>query len=106
MTQTILLSFLAGVLAANATPHFVKGITRERFPTLFGTSPLVNLVAGWAMYVIAITLVITGELGGHPIPALAAGAAGVLAMGVFHAQGGAFVLGRRPAGAASGSLSE
>lgn len=103
MTQTILLSFLAGVLAANATPHFVKGITRERFPTLFGTGPLVNLVAGWAMYVIAATLLIGAQLDRHPIAALVAGAAGALAMGVFHAQGGAFALGRRPA---SGSVAE
>jgi hypothetical protein len=33
MWQTILLSFLAGAMAANAMPHFVKGITREPYPT-------------------------------------------------------------------------
>ena len=35
MTSTIVLCFIAGVLAANATPHFVKGITKEQFPTPF-----------------------------------------------------------------------
>ena len=29
-------SFVAGLLGANATPHFVKGITGERYPTMFG----------------------------------------------------------------------
>lgn len=32
MPQTAILCLLAGVLAANATPHFVKGITKEPFP--------------------------------------------------------------------------
>ncbi|RKN04851.1 hypothetical protein [Streptomyces radicis] len=72
-----LLSLLAGVLAANATPHFIRGITKKRFPTPFGDGPLINLVAGWAMYVAAST--------------------GVLAMGVFHATTGAFGKGRPPA---------
>jgi hypothetical protein len=96
MTQTILLSFVAGLLAANATPHFVKGITKEEFPTLFGPSPLVNLVAGWFMYVLAAVLTIMADVVTHPVAALAAGAVGVLAMGVFHAHIGAAGPGRQP----------
>ena len=42
MLSTIALCFVAGVLAANATPHFVKGITKEQFPTPFSPSPLPN----------------------------------------------------------------
>ena len=46
MWQTILLSLLAGAMSANATPHFVKGITKEPYPNVFGGSPVSNLVAG------------------------------------------------------------
>jgi hypothetical protein len=59
------LAFLAGVLAANATPHFVKGITKEPFPSLLGPQPAVNLVAGWAMFVVAIVLLEAAHPGEH-----------------------------------------
>lgn len=94
MWQTIALTFLAGVFAANATPHFVKGITKEHFPTPFGSGPLVNVVAGWAGYVIAGLLFIASRATAYPKLAFAATALGVLAMGVFHASIGAF--GKRP----------
>jgi hypothetical protein len=94
MTQTILLSFVAGVFAANGTPHFVKGITKEEFPTIFGSGPLVNLLAGWAMYVLAAIAVLAAHVDRHPVAALVSGAIGLLVMGVFHAKVGAF--GKRP----------
>lgn len=94
MWLTVLLSFFAGVFAANATPHFVKGITKEGFPTPFGHGPLVNVVAGWGMYLIAAALTAAADVGAHPLPAAAAGAVGVLVMGVFHAHIGAF--GKKP----------
>ncbi|MFI6791973.1 hypothetical protein ACIBG4_32060 [Nonomuraea sp. NPDC050383] len=82
MLLTAVLSFFAGVFGANATPHFVKGIT------------LVNLVAGWAMCVIAALLALGADTAGHPAAAFTAAALGVLVMGVFHATVGAF--GKRP----------
>ncbi|MFJ2828026.1 hypothetical protein ACIPC1_10520 [Streptomyces sp. NPDC087263] len=94
---TSVLSFLAGVLAANATPHFVKGITKERFPTPFGDGPLINLVAGWGMYVITALLAATADMTERPLLAFTAAALGVLVMGVFHATIGAFGKGRAPA---------
>jgi hypothetical protein len=90
MTSTIVLCFIAGVLAANATPHFVKGITKEPFPTAFSPAPLPNLIGGWAMYVLAALLLLWGHAGQHPLAALIAGALGVLPMGIFHATIGAF----------------
>lgn len=48
MWQAVLLAFLAGVLAANAYPYFAKGITAQRFPTVFGSSPVINVLAGWS----------------------------------------------------------
>jgi hypothetical protein len=48
-------SFLAGIFAANGVPHFVKGIVGEHHQTPFGrpSSAMVNVVFGWANFVIA-----------------------------------------------------
>lgn len=90
MWQTIALTFLAGVFAANATPHFVRGITKQHFPTIFGSGPLVNVVVGWAGFVIAALLFVASRAEAHPRPAFVAASLGVLAMAVFHAWIGAF----------------
>jgi hypothetical protein len=90
MGKFIVLVFFAGVLAANATPHFVKGITKERFPTLLGSGPVVNLICGWAMLTGAVILLLVADPADDPAAAIAAGALGVLVMGVFHAWHGAF----------------
>lgn len=42
------------------------------------------------MYIIAALLAVWADVGAHPVPAFVAGALGVLVMGVFHAQIGAF----------------
>ncbi|MFD0203413.1 hypothetical protein ACFVG9_21850 [Saccharothrix carnea] len=86
----MILAFLAGVTAANATPHFVRGITKRPFPTPFGPSPVVNFVAGWAMYVLAALLAVWADMPAHPVAAGIAVAVGVLLMGLFHAVVGAF----------------
>ena len=93
MWQTSILTIFAGIFAANAVPHFVKGITKERFPTPFGTSPLINVVAGWAMFILAGLLLAWAHVDRFPATAAASGAVGTLLMAVFHAQIGAF--GRR-----------
>ena len=94
MWPTIILSLLAGMSAANATPHFVKGITKEPFPTVFGSSPLVNVVAGWAGFVLAALLAVWAHVDQHPAGAGCAAAFGVLLMALFHARIGA--IGSRP----------
>jgi hypothetical protein len=99
MALTIVLCFIAGVLAANATPHFVKGITKEQFPTPFSPSPVPNLIGGWGMYLLAGLILMWAHPGQHRLAALIAGALGVLLMGLFHAQVGAF--GKKPARAGS-----
>jgi hypothetical protein len=93
MLLTTVLIFFAGIFGANAVPHFVKGITKELFPTPFGPSPVVNLIAGWAMLIFAALLVFWTEVDQHPMLAFLIGALGVLLMGLFHATIGAF--GRR-----------
>jgi hypothetical protein len=94
MWQTALLTFLAGILAGNAIPHFVKGITRERYPTVFGASPIVNLLVGWSGLVVAALLLRVAGIDTHTEAAAIAGPLGVLVMGLFHAGPGAF--GRNP----------
>lgn len=87
MWHTILLSLVAGATAANATPHFVKGITNEAYPNVVGGSPVSNLVAGWAGFVLAALLVSWAHAERHPAWAFASGALGALLMGLFHASG-------------------
>ena len=55
MAALYIYSFLAGLFAANGVPHFVKGITGNRFQTPFGrqSSALVNVAWGWASFVLA-----------------------------------------------------
>src|SRR5882757_3272768 len=90
MWLTALFSFFAGVFGANAIPHFVKGITKEPFPTPFGPSPVVNVVAGWGMLCLAAALINWAKMPDHPLPAAVALAVGALLMALFHATIGAF----------------
>jgi hypothetical protein len=87
MWQTILLSFLAGAMGANSTPHFMKGITKDTYPNVFGGSPVSNLLAGWTGFVVTALLVSWAHPQRHPLGSLASGALGVLLMGLFHALG-------------------
>ncbi|MFB4317166.1 hypothetical protein [Actinomadura sp. 21ATH] len=102
MWQAIVLGLLGGVMGGNAVPHFVRGITRRRYPNLMGSGPVPNLVAGWAGLVIAWLLLEPALGGGHRGWALIAAAAGVLAIGLFHAGPGAFGS-EEPRGAAASS---
>jgi hypothetical protein len=43
--QSVLLSFVAGIFFGNGIPHFVKGITKERYPSMLGNGPVPNLSA-------------------------------------------------------------
>ena len=90
MWQTVVLSFLAGVMGGNAIPHFVKGITKETYPNLLGNGPVPNLVAGWSALIITVILVRAAKVESYPIWALISGALGVLLIGLFHAWHGAF----------------
>ena len=87
--STAILSLLAGACAGNAVPHFIKGATKERFPTVFGTSPVINVVAGWTGFVLAALLVHWAAVQRHPLSSAVAGALGVLVAGLFHASIGA-----------------
>jgi hypothetical protein len=93
MWGSALLCLFAGVLVVNATPHFVKGLTQEPFPTPFGGSPVITVIAGWAMYGAAGAVLVAAQPSRHAFAAVAGGSLGALAMSLFHARIGAF--GRR-----------
>ena len=90
MWQALLFGFLAGLIGANGVPHFVKGITRERYPCMLVNSPVPNLIAGWASLLIAalFTRAAVGE--DHSLWIILSGALGALLIGLFHAAIGAF----------------
>ncbi|MGZ0150623.1 hypothetical protein ACXJJ3_26435 [Kribbella sp. WER1] len=95
MTQTIVLAFLAGLVALNGAPHFVAGITGREFPNLTGNSATNNAVGGLISLVAAAVLLSLSHLSAHPWAALPAGLAGALLMTVFHARRGAYWLSSR-----------
>jgi hypothetical protein len=60
--------FCAGLFLANATPHFVKGICGDRFPTPFAkppgrglSSPAVNVT--WSLFNMLVDLLSGPETG-------------------------------------------
>ena len=89
----MLLTFLAGILGSNALPHFLRGITKRRYPTVFGDGPVTNVMIGWSGLVMAALLLLWARPADHPGWTIAAGAVGVLLIALFHAGPGAF--GRR-----------
>lgn len=93
MWWTVVLSLLAGVVGGNGLPHFLRGITRRRYPCALGNGPVANLLAGWTGLVLGALLLWWSRPGTHPAAAFAGAAVGVLLIGLFHAGPGAF--GRR-----------
>ena len=79
--------FFAGVFLANDVPHFVHGISGDRFPTPFAhppgkglSSPTVNVV--WALFnlVVGYILFRVGKVSGGDDLALVIFFAGIVAM--------------------------
>lgn len=90
----ILIGFVTGLFAGNGAPHFIRGITRQNYPTVFGSGPATNLVVGWLGLLLASIGFAWITTSPERIAALAAAAIGILAIGLFHATIGAF--GRNP----------
>ncbi|MFF0491466.1 hypothetical protein ACFYTQ_20785 [Nocardia sp. NPDC004068] len=95
MWHTILLSALAGLMGANAVPHFVKGMVGEPFPNVWGNDPLRNAVAGVLGLALAAGFGVWAGLPDHPVAGSVSGLAGALLMAVFHGRRGAFRLNSR-----------
>jgi hypothetical protein len=69
--------FFAGMVLANAVPHFVQGISGERFPTPFSpstgkglSSPTVNVVWGLFNLIVGYVLFRVGKVAGGDLLAL------------------------------------
>jgi hypothetical protein len=90
MWQAIVFGFLGGVLGGNAIPHFVRGITKQNYPTVFGNGPVTNVIAGWAGLCVGALLLFLAHPGRHVAASFAFAALGVLLVGLFHAGPGAF----------------
>jgi len=82
--STYIDSFLAGMFLANAVPHFVHGISGDRFPTPFAqppgkglSSPTVNVLWGLLNLGIGTILFRVGSASMADVPALAVFLAGV-----------------------------
>lgn len=90
MWQTIVLSFLMGLIGANGIPHFVKGITKENYPCVLGNGPIPNLIGGWLAFIVAALCAYRIYPTHYHLPAICSCATGVLLIGLFHAGPGAF----------------
>lgn len=87
MLKLYIFSFLAGVLASNGAPHFIKGITGQKHQTPFGkpSSAVVNVCWGWLNLIVAALFLHLGHVRTHEYRAFVLFAIGALAMGVFSA---------------------
>src|SRR5271165_7503258 len=81
--------FFAGVFLANVVPHFVHGISGDRFPTPFAnppgkglSSPTLNVV--WALFNLLVGYILfrLGKVSSGGDPALIAFFAGIAVIGI------------------------
>jgi hypothetical protein len=80
-----LAAFFAGAFLANVVPHFVHGISGNRFPTPFAhppgrglSSPTVNVIWAWANLVIGYVLFRAGNVRAQETPTLIVFLAGII----------------------------
>jgi hypothetical protein len=83
-------SFFAGIFLANAIPHFVQGVSGDKFPTPFAkppgkglSSPTVNMV--WALFNILVGYVLLriGQVNSDNVPSLIVFFIGFAAISIF-----------------------
>lgn len=92
MLQTVVFSFLAGLMGINALPHLIKGVVGEEFPNVLGNSPLRNALSGVTALFLTFLFVRGADMPGHPWAAVVSALAGAYLMAVFHGLRGAFRL--------------
>jgi hypothetical protein len=82
--------FFSGIFLANAIPHFVQGVSGNRFPSPFSkppgrglSSPTVNVM--WALFnfVVGYLLLQVGQVHRDNLPSLAVFFLGVAAISIF-----------------------
>jgi hypothetical protein len=92
MLQTVVFSFLTGLMGINALPHLIKGVAGEEFPNIMGNSPLRNALSGVTALFLTFLFVRWAGMPGHPWTAVVSVLAGAYVMAVFHGLRGAFRL--------------
>lgn len=83
----LIYSFLFGVLFGNGIPHFVRGSTRESYPSLLGSSAVANVIEGWICWMLAAWLATQARLLPPELGLLLAMGLGLLLVGLLHAWG-------------------
>jgi hypothetical protein len=78
-------AFFAGAFLANVVPHFVHGISGDRFPTPFAhppgrglSSPTVNVIWAWVNLVVGYVLFRAGNVSSAETPTLIVFLAGII----------------------------
>jgi hypothetical protein len=83
-------SFFAGIFLANAAPHFIQGVSGNKFPSPFATppgkglsSPFVNVI--WALFnmLVGYILLRIGQVNSDNVPSLLIFFIGVAAISIF-----------------------
>jgi hypothetical protein len=83
-------SFFAGAFLANAVPHFVQGVSGNKFPSPFSkppgkglSSPVVNVV--WALFNVLVGYVLlqVGQVSSGNIPSLVVFFIGAAALSIM-----------------------
>ena len=87
MWQLHVFSFLAGLLAANGVPHFIKGSMDQKLQTPFGksSSAVVNVCWGWFNLLLAVISLHFAHVYAHEYRAFALFALGGLVMSLVNA---------------------
>ena len=82
--------FLAGLFLANTVPHFIHGVSGDKFPSPFAnppgrglSSPFVNVLWGFANMLAGYFLLRGGKLSREKMWSLVAFFAGVLCMSIM-----------------------
>jgi hypothetical protein len=85
MWHIYIFSFFAGMFGGNGVPHFVKGITGQKHVTPFGrpSSAVVNVLWGWANFVVAGLLIYFGHVHHHLLRSFSLAGLGALVIGLI-----------------------
>jgi hypothetical protein len=87
MLLTVVFGLLAGFFAGDGLPYYAEGSARrDGNPSPFGKSPVVNVIIGWAAFVVAGVFGWLAQIPSHPVAGGISVAVGVLVVGLIHAR--------------------
>jgi hypothetical protein len=82
--------FFAGAFLANTVPHFIHGVSGDRFPSPFAnppgkglSSPMVNVLWGLFNLLIGYLLYCAGKISKSNLPAIIVFFIGIIAMSIM-----------------------